>query len=67
MKTDKEIADTLDARERIRKHGGTWVRCPKCGGLGYTTFGGKGMMGLNTGTCFSCDGKGGKWEFPLTR
>lgn len=67
MKTDKELADELDAKQRIRSHGGEWVICSKCHGVGRTTFGGKGMMGLNTATCFHCDGRGGRWEMPMMR
>lgn len=50
-KTDKELADELDARDRLRKRGYKWERCPTCNGLKEN--------------CFTCKGRGGIWEAPL--
>lgn len=59
--TDKELADRLDAKKRIRDHGGTWKTCHRCKGAGYD-FPHNGMV-----PCFICNGRGGEWEFPMMR
>jgi hypothetical protein len=37
MKTDKELADELDAQERLRNRGYKKELCSKCNGLGHVT------------------------------
>ena len=58
--TDKELADRLDAEKRIRNHDGTWKSCPDCNGLGFNPH-------SNMSQCWTCQGRGGLWEFPLMR
>jgi DnaJ-class molecular chaperone len=55
MKTesDKELADKVDARKRLEKHGYRRVTCEKCRGTGGIEH-----------HCFSCGGKGYRWEAP---
>lgn len=35
MKTDKELADELDAKDRLRRRGYTQKPCLSCNGKGY--------------------------------
>lgn len=69
MKTDKELADDLDAKKRIREHGGLWKNCSKCNGTGQVALdhgpGKHARWSINE--CFSCGGKGGHWEMPTMR
>lgn len=60
MKSDstKELADRLDAEERLRKRGYTKRRCDTC--KGGTDF-------RLAGRCYSCGGKGFRWSGPMMR
>jgi hypothetical protein len=49
-KTAKELADELDAKDRLRERGYTWKTCKYCHGIG----------------CPGCDHGGGKWQAPMT-
>lgn len=53
-KTDKELADEVDARKRLEKNGYRRVTCKSCNGF-------KG----DDGYCMACGGKGYHWESPL--
>lgn len=57
MKTDKELADELDARKRIERHGYTRVPCsnPKC------------TEHRIQGYCYCCGNKGYTWKAPMMR
>jgi DnaJ-class molecular chaperone len=57
-KSDKELADELDARDRLRARGYEQVKCPACQGLG--------MEGFDI-ACFRCEGKGYYWQAPITK
>ena len=48
-RTAKELADELDARDRLRARGWHWKTCKTCRGLGE-------LKG-----CGACGGKGGRW------
>ncbi len=55
-KSDKEVADELDARDRLKARGAVWMTCRACEGLSEII-----------GYCPSCQGNGGRWSFPLER
>lgn len=57
MKTDKELADELDAQERLETRGYVRETCPKCNG--YQQFG--------SVMCWQCEGKGYIWRAPLMK
>jgi hypothetical protein len=57
-KSDKELADELDAKDRLRNRGYEQVTCEKCGGLG--------MEGFDI-ACSCCEGKGYHWRAPLMK
>lgn len=61
MKSDKELADELDAQKRLREHGYTEKRCTSCDGTGVRVW------GRGPQTCYTCNGKGWVWEAPLMR
>lgn len=52
MKTDKELADELDARKRLERHGLRMVDCPHCSIRDR-------VEGRH---CPACGGKGYTWE-----
>lgn len=55
-KTDKELADEVDARERLKARGYEQKRCPVCSkDYRLRDF------------CSRCGGKGYVWEAPLMR
>jgi DnaJ-class molecular chaperone len=58
MKSDKELADELDAQDRLRNRGYEQVACEKCGGLGFEGF---------DIACSKCEGKGYYWQAPITK
>lgn len=62
MPKDKELADQLDAEDRLRNRGYEKVTCPRCGG-GY---GGVGQIQPDI-ICWKCEGKGYLWEAPITK
>lgn len=53
-KNDKELADELDARDRLRNQGYQWVACESCKGIRFDY-------------CAACSGKGGRWQAPMMR
>lgn len=57
MKTDKELADELDAQKRLEGHGYIRHACDTCHGTGMQRY----------SKCFRCEGKGHTWESPLMR
>lgn len=57
-KSDKELADELDARERLENRGYKKVACEKCGGIGWST---------PNDPCLRCGGKGYHWQAPLMK
>lgn len=61
MKTDKELADELDARDRLIARGYKLVKCDVCAGYGH--------LGSNmfTPICPTCNGRGQRWEAPITK
>lgn len=56
-KSDKELADELDARDRLEARGYQRVTCPKC----------KGFCQFGSIQCWKCEGKGYCWEAPITK
>jgi uncharacterized paraquat-inducible protein A len=56
--SDKELADKLDAQDRLRARGYEKVACEKCDGLGLEGF---------DIACSRCGGKGYHWRAPLTK
>jgi len=65
MKTDKELADEIDAADRLLKHGYTRKQCPHCKGVGQQCD--ERLPFPSLGKCYPCDGKGFKWEAPIER
>lgn len=72
MKTDKEIADELDARDRLIARGWKYKKCLPCGGTGqyFRAPVGKekdlaGSVNKVLDTCACCGGKGHGWIIPL--
>jgi DnaJ-class molecular chaperone len=61
MRTAKEIADNLDAEDRLRKRGYTKERCRSCDGRGFYP---PDQM-VVWSECMSCRGKGYRWQGPL--
>lgn len=57
-RTTKELADELDARDRLRQRGYDWKSCKHCHGIGRDARG---------APCFPCGGKGGTWMAPMMR
>lgn len=60
VKTDKELADELDAQDRLIARGLAKKACPMCDGTGVLV-----MTELSVPyhiTCTRCDGKGHSWE-----
>lgn len=51
-KTDKELADEVDAQKRLEKNGYRRVTCKSCNGVSLRY-------------CPACGGKGYHWEAPL--
>lgn len=69
MSIEKELADKLDAQERLERRGYKRKRCPHCMGQGFV---GKDQYDQDRSTplmrlCHSCGGKGFTWEAPITR
>lgn len=58
MKTDKELSDELDARDRLYARGYRQVTCDRCNG--------RKQIGPDI-CCWQCEGKGYVWEAPLTK
>lgn len=57
MKSDKELADELDARDRLEARGYKRETCPKCKGFGQ----------FGSIQCWQCEGKGYCWQAPLMK
>lgn len=65
MKTAKEIADNLDAEERLTKRGYTKKECNKCNGLGFIkTQNNKLPFSY---PCYACCGSGFSWMPPIIK
>jgi hypothetical protein len=62
QKSDKELADQLDAEDRLRSRGYEKGECSRCKGMGFTVE--SGMYWLE---CGSCQGRGFVWRSPLTK
>lgn len=60
--SDKELADQLDAEDRLLNRGYKKRRCSACDGVGIII-----EAGRVSPTCGSCDGRGVYWESPLTK
>jgi DnaJ-class molecular chaperone len=56
--TDKELADQLDAQDRLIARGYTRKTCDSCRGVGQ-------LPGI--GECYSCEGRGFHWYAPITK
>jgi DnaJ-class molecular chaperone len=56
-KSDREIVDELDARDRLVARSYERKTCPKCNGFGQ----------FGSIQCWQCEGKGYYWEAPITR
>ncbi len=54
-KSDKELADELDAKKRLKDHGYRQRVCSSCNGASSP----------QTYFCVNCGGKGYTWEAPL--
>lgn len=57
MKTDKEIADELDAKDRLIARGYKQLKCEKCNGFGQ----------FGSVVCWKCEGRGYYWQAPITK
>lgn len=64
MKSDKELADEIEARERLVARGYTKIACKYCGGFGKVPN--PSHKGLFF-ECVSCDGRGYTWQAQFTR
>lgn len=62
MKTGKELADQLDAEDRLRNRGFLKLTCEHCKGTGYLI-----PRKLGYRWCPHCDNRGFKWKAPLWR
>lgn len=63
MKTSKEIADELDAQERLLARGYIKEPCQICKGTGK-------LNAVNLGyviECRECEGRGFAWKGPITK
>lgn len=58
-KPDKELADELDAQDRLIARGYIKMQCDKCDGFGY-------VLPAFT-ECSSCEGRGYFWQAPITK
>lgn len=58
-KTEKELADELDAKDRLTARGYVRETCKSCGGIGTNP--------RTDMPCFSCDGRGFHWRAPITK
>lgn len=65
MKTSKELADELDAQDRLIARGYTKVPCPTCKGRGILDY--KGGWGAMCEICHNCNGGGRIWKAPITK
>lgn len=57
--SDKELADKLDAQDRLIARGYVRVTCKACDGLGISR-----RDGL---PCYQCDGRGFYWRAPISK
>lgn len=57
-KSDKELADELDAQDRLRNRGYERKTCDRCGGRGQSA------PDIN---CWQCHGRGYYWQAPITK
>jgi DnaJ-class molecular chaperone len=57
-KSDKELADELDAQDRLLARGYERETCEKCGG--------RGLEGFDV-ACSRCEGRGYYWRAPITK
>lgn len=62
---DKEYLDNLKAGEELISRGYEKIRCKQCNGLGSYFNGLSGE--LEYCECYFCDGKGYKWQAPITK
>lgn len=62
MKTSKELADELDAQDRLMARGYAKVKCESCEGKGYCTHAQN--QWINPWICIECGGKGWTWKSP---
>jgi DnaJ-class molecular chaperone len=60
--SDVELANQLDAEDRLRNRGYTKTECPSCRGAGW----GRNPWNRNI-PCSMCDGRGYFWQAPLTK
>lgn len=56
--SDKELADRLDAWERLEARGYKREACENCGGIGQSH---------PDIVCNRCEGKGYYWQAPITK
>lgn len=57
-KSDKELADELDAQDRLRSRGYERVTCARCRGVGLEGF---------DIACSVCEGRGYRWLPPIEK
>jgi len=57
MKSDRELADELDAQDRLKARGYEKVTCENCRGEGHQI----------SVECFKCEGRGYYWQAPITK
>lgn len=60
-KPDKDLADQLDAEERLLSRGYTKARCKSCFGTGLRP------KGRYVTECWPCEGRGFYWRVPITK
>ncbi len=59
MKTDKEILEAIEVKEKLESRGFRKISCKNCNGMGY--------FGIFFSQCLICHGKGYIWESPITK
>jgi hypothetical protein len=64
----KELADELDAEDRLKARGYYKKDCNHCKGTGFLPgFESNSSYHVAPYPCFACDGKGWRWEAPITQ
>lgn len=62
-KSTKELADELDAQDRLKARGYIKEQCSVCKGTGYMIRAGV----FSSDECILCHGEGFTWQSPITK
>lgn len=57
--SDKELADRLDAQDRLIARGYVRETCKSCNGIGSNP--------RTDAPCYSCEGRGFRWQAPIEK